>query len=256
MILANTWVIDIETSPLIVMVWELGKQYVSKEQLITDWHIMMFRAKKLGAPVNSMIKMEARDGDDTALLKKLWEIFNEADVIISQNGKKFDEPKIKARMMIKGFKPYKPFKHHDTFEQNSDKEFTSHSLDYLTDKFCTKYKKLKHKLFSGLSLWKACLGIHVTLKPNPKAWVEMGKYCDYDVLSDEELFLNTRGWSKNSAPVMVFENDITRQCKYCGKYKLKIDGKKHKGLKVFNYMQCLACGKYQLGVEVKEKEAA
>ena len=47
--------------------------------------------------------------------------------------------------IISGFKPYKPFKHHDTFEQNTDKEFTSHSLDYLTDKFCKKYKYQTNK---------------------------------------------------------------------------------------------------------------
>lgn len=209
----NTWVIDIETSPLIVMVWSLGKQYVTKEQLLNDWHIMMFSAKRLGAPANSLIRMEARDGNDLPLLKKLWEIFNEAEVIISQNGKKFDEPKIKARMMIKGLQPYRAFKHFDTYEQNKDKEFTSHSLDYLTDKFCVKYKKLKHKLFAGLSLWKECLGIKIVLSPNPKAWKEMGTYCDYDVLSDEELYLNTRGWSKASAPAIYNEPAM---CGICG----------------------------------------
>ncbi len=249
---AIAYVLDIETSGIIVTVWELGKQYVTKEQIIKDWHIMMFRAKKLGESPNKMIRMEAREGNDKELVKKLWEIFNEADVIITQNGKKFDIPKIRARMMLNGLKPYKPFKHHDTYEQNMDKEFTSHSLDYLTDKFCTKYKKLKHKLFSGLSLWKECLGIKITYNPNPKAWEEMGKYCDYDVLSDEELYLNTRGWAKNSAPAIVFDNDINRQCKYCGELKLKKDGYTKKGLKTFHYMQCTSCGKYQPGSEVKE----
>lgn len=247
---ANVWVLDIETSPLIVLVWELGKQYVNKDQVLKDWHIMSFSAKKLGAPASSMLYMETRTEDDGDILKKLWEIFNEADVIITQNGKRFDEPKIKARMMLKGFRPYKPFKHHDTFLQNKDKAFTSHSLDYLTDKFCTKYKKLKHKVFSGLSLWKECLGIKISYNPNPKAWAEMRKYNNMDVLSDEELYLKTRGWSNKSAPTL-FYNTLNRQCKYCGELKLKIDGKDRTTTKVFHYMQCTGCGKYQRGEEIK-----
>lgn len=246
---SNTWIIDIETSPLVVLVWELGKQFVSKEQLLSDWHIMMFRAKKLGAPAGSMIKMEARNGDDRPLLKKLWEIFDEAEFIISQNGKKFDEPKIKARMMIKGFKPYKPFRHFDTYEQNSDKEFTSHSLDYLTDKFCVKYKKLKHKLFAGLSLWKECLGIRVTLNPNPKAWVEMGKYCDNDVLSDEELYFNTRGWSKNSAPELFMGTD--RTCGNCGKCSLEKHGSYRTKKALYQRYLCKSCGKCKTGEKLQ-----
>lgn len=203
---------------------------------------MAFSAKRLGQ--SDMVYMETRNGDDSKLLKKLWDIFNEADVIITQNGKKFDEPKIKARMMLAGFKPYRPFKHHDTFEQNTDKEFTSHSLDYLTDKFCTKYKKLKHKAFPGLSLWKECR------KGNPKAWAEMRKYNNMDVLSDEELFLNTRGWSKKSAP-RLFYDTLNRQCKYCGENRLVIDGKDRTVTKTYHYMQCRSCGKYQRGTEIK-----
>ena len=148
--------LDIETSPIVAMVWSLGKQYVNKDQILEDWHIMSFTAKWLDEPASKLIYMETRDGDDKPLLKKLWELFNEADMVITQNGKKFDEPKIKARMMLAGMKPYRPFRHYDTFTENSDKEFTSHGLDYLTDKFCTKYKKLTHKNFPGLSLWKEC----------------------------------------------------------------------------------------------------
>lgn len=246
------WIIDIETSPCIVMVWGMGKQYVNIDQLIEDWHIMSFSAKRLNAPASEMVYMETRTKNDKALLKKLWKIFNEADVVITQNGKKFDEPKIKARMMLAGFKPYKPFEHHDTYLQNTDKEFTSHSLAYLSEKFCVKYKKLKHKKFAGLSLWKACLGAKVVLHPNPEAWKEMKKYNIHDVLSDEELYLKTRGWSKQKAPT-IFEDVVGRKCAYCGTFKLVIDGYKIKGLRKYKYMQCSACGKYQMGNEVKEK---
>lgn len=246
----NVWIIDIETSPCIFYAWGTGKQYITIEQLIEDWHIMSFTAKRLGAPAKDRIYMETRTKDDRRLLKKIWEIFNEADVVITQNGKKFDEPRIKARMMLAGFKPYKPFEHHDTYIQNTDKEFTSHTLAYMSEKFCKKYKKLKHKKFNGLSLWKECLGAKVVLHPNPKAWVEMKKYNIHDVLSDEELYLNTRGWSKQKAPTIV-DDPEGRKCAYCGEVKLIIDSYKVKQRAKYAYMHCTSCGKYQYGQKVK-----
>lgn len=245
----NVWTVDIETSPLIVMVWELGQQYVTKEQLLDDWHIMAFSAKKLEDPEDSTIYMETRNGNDKPLLSKLWTIFNDADVIITQNGKKFDEPKIRARMMLSGFSPYKPFKHYDTFLQNKDKEFTSHSLAYLSDKFCVKYKKLKHKLFSGLSLWKECLGIQITYKPNPKAWKEMKTYNINDVLATEELYINTRGWSKATAPAIYAD---IGSCKICGSKRLVKRGFERTLTSLWQRLQCLDCGKWMRGDKIHE----
>lgn len=248
MIEEDVWIIDIETSPLIVMVWVLGQQFVAKEQLLKDWHIMSFSAKKLGAPEKDLIYMETRTGNDLPLLKVLWNIFNKARIVISQNGKKFDEPKIRARMMLLGFKPYSPFKHHDTYEQNKDKEFTSHSLDYLTDRFCVKYKKLKHKLFAGLSLWKECLGITISYKPNPEAWKEMRLYNNHDVFSDEELYINTRGWSKTSAPIMYSGKD---QCVSCGSKNTKKEGWNPTKLYRTQQLSCKDCGKWFSGAREK-----
>jgi len=232
-------IVDIETAPLITMVWNLGKQYVTKDQVLEDWHILAFSAKWLNEPASKIIYMETRNGDDTPLLKKLWELLNKADIVITQNGKKFDEPRIKARMMLTGMKPYKPFEHHDTFLQNKDKEFTSHSLDYLTDKFCIKYKKLKHKNFPGLSLWKECR------KNNNKAWAEMQKYNNWDVLSTEELYLNTRGWAKKSAPEAYHPS--AEKCGTCGENRLEKRGYRINARGRFQRYQCMSCGKWSVG---------
>lgn len=248
MIDQNVWTLDIETSFCLVAVWGLGKQYVTKEQIIDDWHIMSFSAKRLNDSFRDVVYMETRNKNDRPLLKKLWEIFNDADVIITQNGRRFDEPKIKARMMMAGFKAYKPFKHHDTWEQNTDKEFTSHSLDYMSEKFCIKYKKLKHKLFSGLSLWKECLGIEVKYHPNPSAWKEMKTYNIHDVLSTEELYLKTRGWSKKSAPAIFTQNG---QCTICGSRKLQKRGPTFHNKSHYQRLQCQKCGKWSIGGKLK-----
>lgn len=58
----------------------------------------------------------------------------------------------------------------------------------MTDKFCKKYKKLKHKKFPGHELWKECL------KGNKEAWNEMRKYNIHDVLATEELYNVLKQW--------------------------------------------------------------
>ena len=48
----------------------------------------------------------------------------------------------------------------------------------MTDKLCTKYKKLVKRKFNGFELWKECLA------DNIEAWKDMETYNKYDVLSD------------------------------------------------------------------------
>jgi hypothetical protein len=55
----------------------------------------------------------------------------------------------------------------------------------MTEIYNKKYKKQSHKDFPGFSLWEECM------RGNKKAWDSMKKYNIFDVLSLEELFVNT-----------------------------------------------------------------
>ena len=70
------------------------------------------------------------------------------------------------------------------------------SLAYMTERFNKKYKKQAHKEFPGFSLWDQCI------EGNRKAWECMKKYNQFDVLSLEELFVNTLArFAKGNAKV-------------------------------------------------------
>ncbi len=243
---AKVLVLDVETSPLIVYSWGIRDQNIGLSQIKEDSYIMAWTAKWLGE--SKLIYRDQRHAkdmsDDKAILLDLWKLLDEADVVITQNGAAFDEPRVKARMMLHGMKPYSPVQHHDTYQQLKGIGFTSHKLEYLTGKFCKKYKKLSHKAFPGMSLWHECL------KGNIKAWNEMQKYNNYDVLSTEELYLNTRGWSGKKAP-KLFYNDDARLCKFCGEYKLTQRGYDRTVKKTYHRLQCQACGKWTRGEEAK-----
>ena len=240
-------ILDIETSPIIAYVWGIKDQNLGLHNIKDDWYIMAFSAKWLGDSPSKIMYFDQRNEKDPAndkrIITELWKLLDEADVVVTQNGESFDVPRIDGRMMLYGMKPYSPIQHHDTYRQLKGKGFTSHKLEYLTAKFCVKYKKLKHKKFPGMSLWAECL------KGNKEAWTEMQKYNNYDVLSTEELYLATRGWSRKNAPEM-FEGDDERLCKFCGEFRLTKQKKKlHRGV-WHNQLQCQECGKWQLGGKI------
>src|SRR5580698_5585108 len=105
-------VVDIETSPILVHVWNLKEQYVGLSQMVEDWHIMAWSAKWLGEPSSKIRYYDQRHlkpGDDLPILRPLWKLLNEADIVLTQNGKAFDAKKINARFMLHGMKPPKPY---------------------------------------------------------------------------------------------------------------------------------------------------
>jgi uncharacterized protein YprB with RNaseH-like and TPR domain len=136
-------------------------------------------------------RSEKKLQDDKALLKPLWKLMDEADIIIYQNGDKFDLPRLNTRFLVNGLGDPSEFETIDTLKlARKHFSFTSNKLEFMTQKLCTKYKKQDHSDFAGFKLWDECM------KGNPKAWDSMEKYNKYDVLSLEELFLKLAPFSK------------------------------------------------------------
>lgn len=244
-------ILDIETSPMLVYVWGLKDQYVDIHQIHSDWSVLAWAAKWLDEPASKTIYMDVRKAkdlrDDKAILQPLWELLNEADIVITQNGKSFDGPKLNARFMLHGMQPPKPYKHLDTYRLvKSVAQFTSNKLEYLTEKFCTKYKKLSHKKYPGLSLWIQCL------KGNVEAWEEMKKYNIHDVLSTEEFYGKVRSWAPQSMPKVYEVLNPDLECSSCGKTGSLRKRGIHvtKSAKTQRY-QCQLCGSWSLGGKIK-----
>lgn len=243
MIKSKALILDIETSPILAYIWELGEQNVSLGQIHTDWHIMAWSAKWLGEPDSSIIYMDVRNSkNDKAILLSLWKLLNEADIVITQNGKNFDHRKINARFINYGITPPKPYQHIDTYIlAHKVAAFTSHKLEYLTDKLCEKHKKISHSQFPGLKLWIECL------KGNKKAWDEMKYYNIKDVLSTEELYLALKAWAPESMPKiypMTKDTSKCHTCGYTGQMRAGRDRIRKSG--VYTQDQCPKCGSWQI----------
>jgi DNA polymerase elongation subunit (family B) len=254
---AKVLVLDIETSYLTVKTWGVNDQFIPIENIQEDWFILAFSAKWLGDPPSKIIYMDQRNskdiGDDSKLLKKLWELLDEAQVTLTQNGVKFDLRKINSRFILNGMNPPSGYKNIDTLKiARKHFGFTSNKLAYMTSKLCKKYKKLDHKKFPGISLWTECM------KGNKAAWKEMEKYNKWDILSLEELYGKLVAWD-NSINLSVFDDKITNVCN-CGSKNIKpYKGYAYSNVGKFARYRCEDCGKGLKGkvnLFSKEKRAS
>ncbi len=230
---------DIETAPIIAHVWRLWDQNVGLNQIECDWHLLSWSAKWLGDPPSKTIYMDQRKAkditDDKKLLEGIWKLLDEADIVITQNGKSFDEKKLNARFILNGMKPPSSVQHVDT-KRIAKKHFgfTSNSLAYMTDKLCSKHKKSSHKKYVGHSLWTGCLNGELA------AWKEMEHYNKLDVLSLEELYKKLEPWD-NSINYNLYTDTATTICG-CGSTDFKKNGHAYTSRGKYQRYSCKKCG--------------
>ena len=231
-------VLDIETSPIISYTWGLFDQNIGLNQIKQDWNVLSFAAKWLGDPPSKVIYMDqSKEKDvhnDKKLLEAVWKLLDECDIVVTQNGKKFDIKKLNARFVLNKMQPPSSFKQIDTLVI-ARKMFglTSNKLEFMTDKLCTKYKKQKHSEFGGFELWKGCLA------GDKKAWAAMKKYNIYDILSLEELYNVLIPWD-SSINFNLYHDELVNECKCGGKYRNK--GYVYTATGKFSRHRCLKCG--------------
>lgn len=231
--------IDIETAPLESFTWDIWDQNISLDQIGVEWAIISFAAKWIGDPQvvchNTGGRGVDKVRDDLLLMSSLWKILDEADIVIAQNGKKFDIRKINARLLLHGFKPYSPFKLIDTMQvAKKHFAFTSNKLEWMS-KHLTRAKKLKHRKFPGFELWLECL------KDNPLAWVEMIKYNCVDVIATEQLYIVMRPWIEGHPNVGQYSEGRKPTCPKCGSINIQHRGRTYTQSGEYVRYRCNEC---------------
>ena len=232
-------IFDIELSPSLAYVWSLWDQNISLNQIEKDWHLLSWSAKWLGDPPSKIMYMDQRDEkdieNDSRIAQGIWELLNEAHIVITQNGKNFDHKKLNARFLLNEMQPPSSYRHIDTkILAKRHFGFTSNKLEYMADKINKKYKKLKHEKFSGFELWTECL------KGNIKAWKEMEKYNKYDVLATEELYKRLIPWD-NTINFNVYHESFVTVCT-CGSTSIMKNGYSYTPTGRFPRYRCSDCG--------------
>lgn len=228
-------VYDIETSPILSHVWQLYE--ANSLEVIKDWYMLCFAYKWLGEKKTHVVALpdfkhyKKHPEDDSKVVKKLWELFNEADIVIAHNGDKFDQKKSNARFIQHELLPPEPYASIDTLKvARKYFKFSSNKLDDLGD-----YLKVGRKVQTGgYSLWQGCMA------GDTKAWNKMKRYNKQDVVLLEEVYLKLRPWISNH-PAITFG---MRNCSNCGHDHLNKAGYKRTKTAEYQRYRCYNCGAY------------
>jgi predicted RNA-binding Zn-ribbon protein involved in translation (DUF1610 family) len=229
---------DIETAPVESYHWRLWKENIGIDQVKVDWTILSFSAKWLGEPMKKAVYHDTFDEedirDDRAVLLQLWNLLDEADIVVAHNGQSFDLKKIRARMFAVGMPPFSPVRVVDTLVVAKQTfGFTSNKLAWIGD--LVGEPKYKSKKFPGFALWDEFL------KKNPLARREMRKYNLIDTAVLEKVYLRMRPWVEVHPNVNVKDLDSVNECPKCGSKHMQKRGVRTTQYGAYQRYQCSNC---------------
>ena len=241
-------IFDIENAPNVVYTWGRYEQDVI--DVVEDWYILSFSYKWLGSktstvrglPNFSLFKSDKHN--DRELVKELWRLFDEADVIVAHNGNSFDIKKCRARFLFHGMKPPSPFKSIDTkLVAKRYFRFDSNKLDELGRQLGLG-RKVHH---DGFEMWKGCMAGEM------KWWKKMLYYNKQDVALLEKVYLKLRPYIEGHPNSNVF-NGTSHNCPNCGSVNTHRRGTATTRTLSYSRFQCQDCGSWSRGsVEKKVK---
>lgn len=229
-------IFDIETSPLRAFVWSRWKQNIYLEQTISEWFMISWSAKWLySSEVLSecLTPSEIMKEDDDRIVKELWSLIDQADIVVAHNGKSFDVPKMNARFILAGLPPTSPYIQIDTKEVAAKQfRFSSNKLDALAG-----YFNIEHKDDTDFELWVRCLN------GEQEALDYMELYNRKDVLILEKVYLKLRPWIKNHPNIGLYLEESNMVCPTCGSKHLSEDHSFHyTSVNKYKVMRCDDCG--------------
>lgn len=232
-------VFDIETSPSLAYVWGRYDQNVSQEQVISETFILSYAAKWLnqdGIMFGMLTGDEIEQENDLRIVKELRQLLDEADIVITHNGIKFDSKVVNTRMVFHGLFPPSPYKHIDTLVIAKSKfRFPSNRLGDLC-----KYLKIETKLETGgFSLWRN------VLNKNEAAMEKMLQYNIRDCIILENVYIVLRAWHSTHPNLQVYSTNSDTVCPCCMSDDItKTDQKVFTNIQGYELYVCEKCGKY------------
>lgn len=233
---------DIETSLIKGYFWGLWKQNISINQIIEDWYVLCWSAKWLGqgGVFNDSIHLHEDalfKNNERWVVESLWQLLDEADVVVAYNGKSFDKKKMNTKFFQYGLPEPSPYKVVDPMLIiKGNFAMTSNKMDFIA-KYIEDNEEAKHS--TNIQLWIDCM------ENSGSAMDKMLDYCDQDIVVLEAVYLAVRHWDKNSPQLAMYYDDDKPRCNSCGSDDLEVLENKHAhtNLSKFGIVRCNNCSK-------------
>ena len=232
---------DIETSPNIGYTWGTYEQNVI--EFVKEWHLLSVAWKWNDGATKVVGNMDysSDQTNDLGVTEKLWELFDEADLVIGHNIDRFDIRKANARFLYHGMTMPSDFKTVDTLKV-ARRTFALNS-NKLND--IAKFLNLGQKATTGgFQLWLDCLD------GKAGAWRTMKKYNKQDVELTHDVYMALRQYMPTH-PNSNLHNETTHNCPTCQSTEIQKRGFTVTRVGKYQRYQCQSCGAWSRGEKIK-----
>ena len=202
------WVleIDIETKPHLGYFFDLFNQNMGLNQIVEPGGMLCFDARWQHETKHMFSSVE-HDGREV-MVEKLWDLLNQANVVVHYNGKRFDIPHINRVFLEDEYYPPSPYQQIDLYAVvRSTFRFMSNKFDHIVDQLFGE-RKLENE---GFGLWRKCMD------HQKEAWATMKKYNIHDVSLLRPTYLRLQPWIKQHPNRGLYVADTSKPvCPNCG----------------------------------------
>ncbi len=228
---AKILLLDIETAPNVAFTWGLFKQNISLGQLVKPGRTICWAAKWLDK--KKVIYKSEYHQDHETMVREMWKLLDEADLVIHYNGKKFDIPTLNKEFVLLGMGPPSPYRQIDLINTcRSQFRFASNKLDFICQQLGLG-GKVQHK---GMALWVGCMeGIK-------KDWKMMKEYNIEDVHLLERLYYRLLPWIKTHPNLAMYMDTDRPVCTNCVSGKVQSRGTEVTNRATYRRFKCMGCG--------------
>lgn len=225
--------LDIESAPTKVYIWDLFTRYVPHSQIVEPGYTMCWAAQWLGEKKMHFSSVET-DGV-AGMVGKVWHLLNEADVVVHFNGSKYDIPKLNNEFLKQRLGPPSPFQEIDLYKTAKNRfKLLSNSMAYVAKVLGIKGKH-HHK---GMGLWTECMA------GDKAAWREMKKYNIQDVRMLTEIYDRLLPWIQPHPNRGLYVNAEKPVCPHCGSANLQSRGHYYTNTMKYKRHRCNDCWKW------------
>lgn len=216
--------LDIETMYHKVGTFSLFHQNTGINQIIEPGKVLCWSAKWLGSK-----EIKFARHDEPHFLTAIHALLDEADAVLTYNGKSFDVPHLNRQFLKANMKPPSPFKHIDLFlTVKKSFNFPSSKLAWVSEELGIG-KKVDHE---GFPLWIKCAA------NDPVAWKKMKEYNIVDTKLLEKLYYKLLPWIAGHPSAALYGSADKPVCPHCGSHRIQSRGYYRTQTAIYRRYQC------------------
>jgi hypothetical protein len=205
--------LDIERIPGLAPVWDQKTRWIGAQTwrrlprtICVGYHWYDKRHPALIA--------EWDDTNRVNFVNAAWELLDQADVIVTFNGKRFDLPHLKGMFAEAGMPPPSPWRNVDLFQvARTAFGFESKSLDHLCQRLGVVGKRGRYDAAQA----------EAAASGDERAQAALTRYCKADVKATVAVYDALRAWIPNH-PHIGHTSSETLTCPNCGGTDLEPNG--------------------------------